>query len=1258
MSSEPFGLVSALTTNLYFNKANTNRLLVGTGKAEALKFSSYDGQNSLVDMVTLDSDANKVNLLVPTNIASSLVVKGTSASIDTEASSALNIGFSSSTINIGSENSVVNIKGTVNSVQTTNTEIKDALITLNKGGAAASASCSGLEFEEDGASTGYVKISLDRKAYDFKAPAQTTVTSIDDHGIQVFSDSTKTTTVMSVKELLGKVVFTTDGTQPVYLDLDHEAPCDLVTTLGQQSIQGVKTFVDNTVVSSVTNPSSLAGPAALAVSGGATIAKKLYVGQDAAFAAKVAISGDLSVTGATTLSGDMTLNGDLTLNNDLTVIGNAQFDSGLTAGAQSTFLNNRVTGTFESNGSSYFSNGVHQVDSVSIFNGSTTIDNTLNVTGQTTVGGEAQFSSDVIITGDLSMPASAITSNSLTANTVTASNTLTAGNVYGTGEFVSTVLIDGVKRSELKNVSTGMTQTKKNASDITVGDISLTDSTTAIKRYDSTGQLKSYLSVNDSTVELKSTGVNIIGATTLSDTLSVAENATFTKKVSSATLDVSSASTLSGAVSMGSTLAVTGATTLSDTLSVAENANFTKKVSSATLDISSASTLSGAVSMGSTLAVTGATTLSDTLSVAENATFTKKVSSATLDVSSASTLSGAVSMGSSLSVTGALTASSASTLSGAVSMGSTLAVTGATTLSDTLSVAEDATFTKKVSSATLDVSSASTLSGAVSMGSTLAVTGALTASSASTLSGAVSMGSTLSVTGDVNMNSSLIVQQGISTNGNVHVYGGAQFHSNTVTYGNSSVNGTLSVNQNTVLASNLTVAQSTTLSGALTVENDATITGAISGQSLLVSQDSELQGDLHLSGDATVDGKAVINSDLVFKGPKFEGGVFQATGSEQNNAGIWCKDKSYKDSQKKGLFVTETDGIRIVDQTTGSVVISCTSTSNQAEGQIGIDQGKVAVRHYYNTVDDSSAGNTTSGVLCIDNTKNVFNRYDKNAKLRSQLLQDDSTHAVYKFDSYGNLKGGLTLEDEKSLLVRATGAVLNSKVELNNDGTLKAVAQNQIEVTAPLVTISGVTTVSGEATFACPATFQSSTVFDDDVTLSDSSKTFTVAGSVVLGGKVNLSSTLNPGNMTDTANASFRCAGGAIIEKDLYAKGIVYNPTTQLMAISSDKRVKEQIVDADLDHCLKSINEIKLRNFNYTSAYAEQSGVKPEAVQLGVIADEFVLSHPESVIVKDEVTVGDDSFKDFKTVNLSRQIYELIGCVQRLTQRVQELESK
>jgi len=62
------------------------------------------------------------------------------------------------------------VNGTLTWINTTNLEVTDKLIRLNKGGAAASGGGSGFEVEEDGLVTGYFKTSADRNGWVFLAP--------------------------------------------------------------------------------------------------------------------------------------------------------------------------------------------------------------------------------------------------------------------------------------------------------------------------------------------------------------------------------------------------------------------------------------------------------------------------------------------------------------------------------------------------------------------------------------------------------------------------------------------------------------------------------------------------------------------------------------------------------------------------------------------------------------------------------------------------------------------------------------------------------------------------------------------------------------------------------------------------------------------------------------------------------------------------------------------------------------------------------
>lgn len=90
-------------------------------------------------------------------------------------SGTLAIGANATTINIGSAGATVNVLGSVEYVQTTNLQVADSLITLNKGGTTGSATASGIEIEENSAITAYLKTANSRASFDMKAPASSGV---------------------------------------------------------------------------------------------------------------------------------------------------------------------------------------------------------------------------------------------------------------------------------------------------------------------------------------------------------------------------------------------------------------------------------------------------------------------------------------------------------------------------------------------------------------------------------------------------------------------------------------------------------------------------------------------------------------------------------------------------------------------------------------------------------------------------------------------------------------------------------------------------------------------------------------------------------------------------------------------------------------------------------------------------------------------------------------------------------------------------
>lgn len=137
------------------------------------------GISSIDHLTTLNLGADTADTInLGTATSTQTVNIGTGSGITTVNVGAhgdtINIGVGvspdSTTINLGSSGDTVNIAGTLTYVNTTNLEVVDKNITINKGGAAASAGNSGISVEENSTLTGSLTINANRDSWVLKAP--------------------------------------------------------------------------------------------------------------------------------------------------------------------------------------------------------------------------------------------------------------------------------------------------------------------------------------------------------------------------------------------------------------------------------------------------------------------------------------------------------------------------------------------------------------------------------------------------------------------------------------------------------------------------------------------------------------------------------------------------------------------------------------------------------------------------------------------------------------------------------------------------------------------------------------------------------------------------------------------------------------------------------------------------------------------------------------------------------------------------------
>jgi hypothetical protein len=176
--SQPQSITSDLSID---NHLIIDDQLASKGLVYTADYSANFTDNSLVHKLYVD---NAIGAIAPTlsqvlsngNTSGGANILFTAGSgIDTTltgGTDVLNIGTSNAdVINIGRSGATVNIFGTRTFVQTTDMEILDALIRLNKGGGIATGINTGFEIEENVVVTGYFKTNSTRNGWLFKAPA-------------------------------------------------------------------------------------------------------------------------------------------------------------------------------------------------------------------------------------------------------------------------------------------------------------------------------------------------------------------------------------------------------------------------------------------------------------------------------------------------------------------------------------------------------------------------------------------------------------------------------------------------------------------------------------------------------------------------------------------------------------------------------------------------------------------------------------------------------------------------------------------------------------------------------------------------------------------------------------------------------------------------------------------------------------------------------------------------------------------------------
>lgn len=113
---------------------------------------------------------------------------------------------------------------------------------------------------------------------------------------------------------------------------------------------------------------------------------------------------------------------------------------------------------------------------------------------------------------------------------------------------------------------------------------------------------------------------------------------------------------------------------------------------------------------------------------------------------------------------------------------------------------------------------------------------------------------------------------------------------------------------------------------------------------------------------------------------------------------------------------------------------------------------------------------------------------------------------------------------------------------------------------------------------------------------------------------------------------------------------------------SSDARVKDDIIDADIDICYDNIKNMKLKRFKWNEHYFPNIN---DRNALGWIAQDIqkffpkcVLTRPQNFTIEKGELDTVETIEDFKTLDMDQIIKTMFGAIQKLMNKVETLENE
>ena len=136
--------------------------------------------------------------------------------------------------------------------------------------------------------------------------------------------------------------------------------------------------------------------------------------------------------------------------------------------------------------------------------------------------------------------------------------------------------------------------------------------------------------------------------------------------------------------------------------------------------------------------------------------------------------------------------------------------------------------------------------------------------------------------------------------------------------------------------------------------------------------------------------------------------------------------------------------------------------------------------------------------------------------------------------------------------------------------------------------------------------------------------------------------------------------GTTIPEYQLDVRGAIYSSVggyTQTglttWTVTSDKRIKDNIVRASYDKCLENVKNIELYNFNFKNNCVNTN----DKHQLGFIAQEVQQVYPKAIEVGKMILNTNEEINDILTLNTTQIDYTLYGAVKNLIEKIEDIDN-